>query len=851
MQLRTGGLILSLSLSLAALAGCSSSSSSSPSSEASCPTGSLSCGGACVDPKLDAGHCGSCGNACTAGLSCVSGTCTLTCPAGQVACGGACVDPQTDATRCGATGTCTGAQAGTACTSGQACTAGTCTLTCPAGQVACGGACVDPQTDAAWCGASGTCTGAQAGTACTSGQACLGGACSATCTPVALDLDTPFATDLPGWIASKPGQQAPTALWASTTPPLPTNTSWQNLVLGAGGSRVDLLPYQVMAEPVWLDVANATPASFASSSTEVSVPIMKQLMLGANEFGGTTTHAVVAHDLLSVTLRYSVAAGTMTAPLVQGMPYVTVEYAGLQPVILPGNDAVASRSITSVNGSSATGNLALGSRFQLALSDGTSWVVYSSSPVTFNYATNKMYVTTRFTGTLRVANAPTPADLAVLDAHAGAIPRGGAVDVSISCDTATLRFSYSTSGTGTLLMAAMPHHLARLVAPTTTALAFRTLRGALTGVEGSSWSMSLPLSTIAWAAPRAMAPAHLEAVRNALAGDASYVPDPTTVDTDPYFGGKYLSKLARLALIADELGETSTAATLRARLAPLVAKWLDGTNGNPLVYDTTWGGVVTTRALANASVDFGQGHYNDHHFHYGYHLYAAAALARADPGFAATHRAGLLAMVRDIANPSAADPKFPRFRHMDFFRGHSWAAGLSEFADGQNQESTSEAVNAWHGLQLLGLAIGDARMSDLGRVLLALEIDSARTYWQIPAASTVYNDPFAQNRCVGILFETRAYFGTFFGANPEYVYGIQMLPYTPASEALVSPAWVGDAWPKMQAAAAGATQEWRGFLYMAHATVAPVAAWTEATSLTAWDDGNSNTNTLWWVASRP
>lgn len=411
----------------------------------------------------------------------------------------------------------------------------------------------------------------------------------------------------------------------------------------------------------------------------------------------------------------------------------------------------------------------------------------------------------------------------------------------------------TTTGTGTLLMAAMPHHLARLVAPVPTTLAFQTLRGALTALEGSTWTMSLPLSTIAWTAPRAMAPARLEAVRTALAGDAGYVPDPVVVDVDPYFGGKYLSKLARLALIADELGEAATAATLRARLAPLVARWLDGTNANPLVYDTTWGGVVTTRALANPSLDFGQGHYNDHHFHYGYHLYAVAALARADPGFAATHRAGLLAMVRDIANPSAADPKFPRFRHMDLFRGHSWAAGLSEFADGQNQESTSEAVNAWHGLQLLGQAIGDARMRDLGRVLLALELDSARTYWQIPATSTIYQAPFAQNRCVGILFETRAFFGTFFAAGPQYVYGIQMLPYTAASEALITPSWITSAWPTMQpvAAAASTPREWAGLLYMAHATIDPVAAWTEATSLTAWDDGNSNTNTLWWVASRP
>jgi endo-1,3(4)-beta-glucanase len=78
-----------------------------------------------------------------------------------------------------------------------------------------------------------------------------------------------------------------------------------------------------------------------------------------------------------------------------------------------------------------------------------------------------------------------------------------------------------------------------------------------------------------------------------------------------------------------------------------------------------------------------------------------------------------------------------------------------------------------------------------------------------------------------------------------------MLPYTPASEELVSPTWVADAWPKMQSAAASATDGWKGFLYMAHATTAREAAWTEVNTLTSFDDGNSKTNALWWVATRP
>lgn len=769
---------LLLSLSLTVLAGCSVSPT--------CASGTIGCGGACVEPLVDDLNCGACGNACAVGSACSNGTC------------------------------------------------------CPAGQLACGGSCVNPQTDSNHCGATADCSGPHAGSACGSGAQCNGGACVLSCQPVELDLATPFSTD-PTPFASRPGQQAPTAFWASTTAPLPTNTFWENMALGAGENRVDFLPYQIKAVPEGLAVANASPVNTATS---ISVPDLKQFVLSTypQPFAG---HVVQSMDLFSVTLQYSAPGGTMTAPLVQGMPYVTVDYAGLQPYLIPGT-----YSISSINGETTAG-VVTGTRFELALSDGSTWLVYTSAPTTWNWTSGNMAATASFTGTLRLANVPTPAAAAVLDSHAGAVPRGASLEVSLACDVATVRFAYSVTGTGPLLLAAMPHHLARLVSPTLTTLTFETMSGTLMGVEGNTWTLSIPLSTIQWTAPRALSPAYVAAVSTALASDASFVPDAVTVDTDPYFGGKQLAKLARLALIADELGDTATAATLRARLAPLEAAWLDGTNGNPLVYDTTWGGVVTTNGLASPANDFGQGHYNDHHFHYGYHLYATATLARADPSYAVTHRAGLLAMVRDIANPSAADTAFPRFRMMDFFRSHSWAAGLSEFADGQNQESTSEAVNAWYGLQLLGVALGDSRMSNIGRVLLALELDGAHTYWQVPASSSVYQAPFAQNACVGILFETQALFGTWFASGPEYVYGIQMLPFTPASEALVSSSWIADAWPVMQTAAASAPVGWQGLLYMAHATTDQATAWTEVNTLTGYDDGNSQTNTLWWVASRP
>ena len=69
-------------------------------------------------------------------------------------------------------------------------------------------------------------------------------------------------------------------------------------------------------------------------------------------------------------------------------------------------------------------------------------------------------------------------------------------------------------------------------------------------------------------------------------------------------------------------------------------------------------------------------------------------MARSDPSWAAQYDEKVLSLIRDIAEPSGADPYFTQARHRDFYAGHSWANGIiTAFTDSRNQESTSEAVN--------------------------------------------------------------------------------------------------------------------------------------------------------------
>ena len=60
-------------------------------------------------------------------------------------------------------------------------------------------------------------------------------------------------------------------------------------------------------------------------------------------------------------------------------------------------------------------------------------------------------------------------------------------------------------------------------------------------------------------------------------------------------------------------------------------------------------------------------------------------------------------------------------------RGRSRALATGADASGlaTRQESISEAANAWYGISLYGLAAADARVRDLGRLMLGMELRAA------------------------------------------------------------------------------------------------------------------------------
>jgi len=178
----------------------------------------------------------------------------------------------------------------------------------------------------------------------------------------------------------------------------------------------------------------------------------------------------------------------------------------------------------------------------------------------------------------------------------------------------------------------------------------------------------------------------------------------------------------------------------------------------PLAYDNKWGGLISTSIFVTGDpgVDFGNSHYNDHHFHYGYFVFAAACIVHSEnimygrSQFLDENRDWVNNLVRDVANPSDLDPYFPVSRAFDWFHGHSWAKGIFESGDGKDEESTSEDYNFAWAMKMWGMVSGDAAMESRGALMLGVMHRSINEYMYLMPSNTSHPANFLKNRVSGI-----------------------------------------------------------------------------------------------------
>ena len=172
--------------------------------------------------------------------------------------------------------------------------------------------------------------------------------------------------------------------------------------------------------------------------------------------------------------------------------------------------------------------------------------------------------------------------------------------------------------------------------------------------------------------------------------------------------------------------KTQVAAEMRdyilQALKELVGQWADVYTAQFIQYNptfkTTYGFPAGYGSVQNL---------NDHHFHYGYFLRAAAAIGRYDRTWLDQYLPFFDRLRKDVANYDRGDTAYPFLRNFSPFYGHQWADGTSQ--NGANQESTSEAINFSAGLMELGLLLGNNEYRDMGMYMYEQEIQAAEQYW--------------------------------------------------------------------------------------------------------------------------
>lgn len=249
---------------------------------------------------------------------------------------------------------------------------------------------------------------------------------------------------------------------------------------------------------------------------------------------------------------------------------------------------------------------------------------------------------------------------------------------------------------------------------------------------------------------------------------------PTT-----YFGGNDILKLARLMQLAEKADNSNLFDRIKERLKAELAEWFtyrEGETSKYFAFDQTFGGI-----MGFETGGFGEEKYNDHHFQYGYFIHAAAILASYDEQFIADYGPLVNLLIKDIANNDKNDNLFPYRRYFDAYEGHSWATGHADILDGNNQESSSEAINAWYGMWKWSKVIKDTELESFSEYLYSAEINSTRNYWlNWYNNKSIFPDGYKRNKA-SLIYGGKFEYQTFFSLEPQSIEAIQYLPITPGS----------------------------------------------------------------------
>ena len=567
------------------------------------------------------------------------------------------------------------------------------------------------------------------------------------------------------------------------TRPIPTNDWWTHLLFNETDSALWIYPQ--MLQTINEGFRLFFPRTFNESGTNIELGAF--VMITGENFTPTETIAKDWSDWGLVATRKT-HTQRIDASIAHGIPMTYFETEGLDVTLRFGG---AARFFDrSKNELSFPNNEAV----ILVVMDGAYYGLHLPANTTVTKDGNNLTINSDF---FTISVLPNAEALDAFHAHAFNIPRKTEVYWSFDAENSTLRNTWSIvtenltgAAAGPVLQGFLPHHFNDLISQdfALSDYSYVTTRGDLTLASGNSFSMEYRWCGIL---PHYPSP-------DAVTGDTSWQPEVMNAiiddyasnakyGSDTYWGGKDIIQIAKYMLFARDL-EHEAYPTIKALLKEALVDWLTYTPGERERYYAhypAWGGLV----------GFNESYYSyqftDHHFHYGYLIHAAALMAMVEPEWVESYAPMLKRIAKEYANWERADSDFPFLRNFDPWMGHSYAGGVGS-PGGNNQESTSEAVQSWAALFYLGAILGDDAMRDAGAFGYQAESNATMEYW-FNRSGTNWNQAYADTQdVIGVLWNGGYVYGTFFSAAPQHIYGIQWLPVIPAFKHLakgVSPQW--------------------------------------------------------------
>lgn len=583
------------------------------------------------------------------------------------------------------------------------------------------------------------------------------------------------------------------------TAPIDSNDWWQSILIYKFGNMMCTLPFKVRYSTKGLSVLTATDGWLQDhNDTAVNLSVVSETqpdfyIVPENLDTSSACDKVAGYSDFSVTAQLCDEDHVaMTSTFVKGSPYIYTDYTDTESFTInssnitsifdgQGNEILRSGSVTTdhigleiTDSDNKTGTDTSKSYYCLNVPEGTVFKKVGKN-IKVTFSGNDRYMSI---GTMK-----SKVQIETFYQHGYAFVTNTSVTYNYDDANAKITSDYKintevkrTGFSDVTFMCMLPHQWKNSTDDDNSFATYPSVRGDMKAITSNAFSTVSDFSGLipTFAKPSGTETGNTTFDSGAVLGYLKQLESATkniNPAADAYWEGKNLHPLGMGVIMADQIGETELRDIFLARLKERLVDWFTYSGKadiSYLVYNPGWGTIYYKESEfgANASIC-------DHHFTYGYFVFGAVVLATYDKEFYADYKDMIEMLIRDYANP-VRDGEYCRFRAYDLYEGHSWAGGYADNDSGNNQESASESLFSWVSMYLWGVLTENNSYRDAGIFGFTNEMETVKQYWfNYDKDNWVEDYPY---NVVAQVYGGINFYGTFFGGQPLYCYGIHWLP---------------------------------------------------------------------------